>query len=106
MPMQRRSVYLDHSATTPADPRVVEAMLPYFTEVYGNASSVHSFGRNAEQAIEDARDAMARVLNCKASEIVFTSGGTESDNLAIRGAAWHARQNGKGRHMITTPIEH
>lgn len=104
--VSRRSVYLDHSASTPTDPRVVEAMLPYFTEVYGNASSIHSFGRKAEQAIEDARETIAHILNCKPSEIVFTSGGSESDNLAIRGAAWMARNRGKGQHLITTPIEH
>jgi len=102
----RRSVYLDYSASTPTDPRVVEAMLPYFTERYGNASSIHSFGRRAEQAVEDARETVARILNCRPSEIVFTSGGSESDNLAIRGAAWSARQQGRGTHLITSPIEH
>lgn len=102
--MVRRSVYLDHSATTPTDSRVVEAMLPYFTEVYGNASSAHQIGRRAEQAIEDARDRIARVLHCKPHEIVFTSGGTESDNLAIRGAAYTMRS--RGTHLITTRIEH
>jgi cysteine desulfurase len=104
--LARRSVYLDHSASTPTDPRVVEVMLPYFTKVYGNPSAAHSFGRKAEQAIEDARETVARILNCKASEIVFTGGGSESDNLALRGAAWAARQQGRGNHLITTPIEH
>ncbi len=99
-------IYLDHSATTPVDPRVVQAMLPYFTEVYGNASSAHSFGRSAEHAIESARETIATVLKCKPKEIIFTSGGSESDNLAVRGAAWSARQQGKGTHLITTPIEH
>jgi cysteine desulfurase len=103
---KQRSVYLDHSASTPTDPRVVEAMLPYFTEVYGNSSSAHSFGRKAEQAIEDARETLARFFNCKPSEIIFTSGGSESDNLAIRGAAWALKQQGKGDHLITTPVEH
>jgi cysteine desulfurase len=102
----RRLVYLDHSATTPTDPRVVEVMLPYFTEAYGNPSSAHSFGRKAEFAVETARETIARVLNCQPSEIVFTSGGSESDNLAIRGAAWTARHQGKGQHIITMPIEH
>lgn len=97
-------IYLDHSATTPTDPRVVEAMLPYFTEVYGNASSTHAIGRQASQAIEKARVTAAAVLNCKPTEIIFTSGGSESDNLAVRGAAWAARS--RGRHLITTPIEH
>jgi cysteine desulfurase len=98
------AIYLDHSATTPVDPRVLETMLPYFTEVYGNASSAHRFGRNAENAIEEARERIAKVLNCKPSEIIFTSGGSEGDNLAIRGGAWAARK--RGNHLITTPIEH
>jgi cysteine desulfurase len=102
----RRNVYLDYSASTPTDPRVVEAMMPYFTEVYGNPSSIHSFGRKAEQAVEDARETVARILNCHPSEIVFTSGGSESDNLAVRGAAWTARQQGRGLHLVTTPVEH
>ncbi|MBZ0279653.1 MAG: cysteine desulfurase [Anaerolineae bacterium] len=102
----RRTVYLDYSASTPADPRVVEAMLPYFAEVYGNPSSMHGFGRKAEAAVESARETIAGVFNCKPSEVVFTSGGSESDNLAIRGVAWAARQHGKGQHLITTPIEH
>ncbi|MEL6272792.1 MAG: aminotransferase class V-fold PLP-dependent enzyme, partial [Chloroflexota bacterium] len=104
--LAKRTVYLDYSATTPTDPRVVEAMMPYFTEVYGNASSAHSFGRHAENAIEEARETVARILNCKPSEVIFTSGGSESDNLAVRGAAWAAREQGRGLHLITTPIEH
>lgn len=104
--VQRRLVYLDHSATTPTDPRVVDAMLPYFTEHYGNPASAHGFGRKAEQAVEDARETIARLLNCKPSEIVFTSGGTESDNLAIRGTALAARQTGRGNHLVTTSVEH
>lgn len=107
MPMPaRRTVYLDHSATTPTDPRVLEAMLPYFTDLYGNASSAHGMGRRAETAIEHARMTIARIFNCKPSEIIFTSGGSESDNLAIRGAAWDAKSKGRGHHLITTPIEH
>jgi cysteine desulfurase len=102
----RRNVYLDYSASTPTDPRVVEAMMPYFTEVFGNPSSIHSFGRKAEQAVEDARETIARIMNCLPSEIVFTSGGSESDNLALRGAAWTARQQGRGLHLVTTPVEH
>lgn len=101
----KRMVYLDHSASTPVDPRVVEVMMPYFTDVYGNASSSHSFGRKAERAIEDARKTIAGILNCRASEIVFTSGGSESDNLAIRGAAWQARLPDKNR-LVTMPLEH
>lgn len=102
----QRSVYLDHSASTPTDSRVVDAMLPYFYEDYGNASSAHRFGRRAEQAIETARETVAHVLNCRPSEVVFTSGGSESDNLAVRGAAWTQHAAGKGKHLITTPIEH
>lgn len=104
--LPKRAVYLDHSASTPTDPRVVEAMTPYFSEIYGNPSSAHAFGRKAESAVERARGTVAGVLNCKPSEVIFTSGGSESDNLAVRGAAWAARQQGKGLHLITTPIEH
>jgi cysteine desulfurase len=101
----RPPVYLDYAATTPTDPRVVEAMLPYFSEVYGNSHSAHRIGRNAEHAVEAAREQIAQVLNCLPREIVFTSGGSESDNLALRGAAWWAREHGR-RHLVTTPIEH
>ncbi len=104
--MTRRSVYLDHSATTPTDPRVVEAMLPYFYDDFGNASSAHGVGRRAERAIEDARETMARIFHCQPKEIVFTSGGTESDNLAVRGVAWAHRERGLGAHLVTTSIEH
>ncbi len=106
MTRTRRTVYLDHSATTPTDQRVVDAMLPYFTEIYGNPSSNHSFGRKAERAVEDARESVAKLFNCTPQEIIFTSGGSEGDNLAIRGAAWSAKQRGKGNHLITTPVEH
>lgn len=102
----RRDVYLDYAATTPTDPRVVEAMMPYFTEVYGNSSSAHRWGRAAEKAIEDARETVATVFNCQPSEIVFTSGGSESDNLAVRGVALMRRSRGEGNHVITTPVEH
>ncbi len=98
-------IYLDHSATTAVDPRVVEAMLPYWTEMWGNPSSIYGLGRRASAALEDARARIARVLNCQPAEIVFTSCGTESDNLAIRGVAWAAAARGR-RHLITTPIEH
>ncbi len=105
MPPQRQ-VYLDYSATTPTDTRVVEAMLPYFTDVFGNASSAHAFGRKAETAIETARVTVARIFNCKPNEVVFTSGGSESDNLAVRGAAWYMQAQARGNHLLTTPIEH
>ncbi|GAB5489938.1 MAG: cysteine desulfurase family protein [Phototrophicaceae bacterium] len=103
---QRRSVYLDYSASTPTDPRVVDAMMPYFNDFFGNASSSHAFGRKAEDAIESARRKIAQYLNCKASEIVFTSGGSESDNLAIRGVALPIKHKAGANHLITTPIEH
>lgn len=101
-----RSIYLDYSATTPLDPLVLEAMRPYFDDAFGNASSVHRPGRRAEQAIEEARETVAATLNCRPAEIVFTAGGSESDNLALRGAAWAARQHGERAHLITTPVEH
>jgi len=104
--MSARRIYLDHAATTPTDPRVVEAMLPYFGDIYGNSHSAHSFGQRAEVAIEDARETMARVLNCQPSEIVFTSGGSESDNLALRGAAWTRKRTDGRDHLITSPVEH
>jgi cysteine desulfurase len=97
-------IYLDYAATTPLDPRVLEAMLPYMTERFGNPNSIHSFGREARLAIDEAREKIAQLLNCQPSEIVFTSGGTESDNLALRGVAEAYRQ--KGNHIITTAIEH
>ncbi|NQT46540.1 MAG: cysteine desulfurase NifS [Candidatus Omnitrophica bacterium] len=100
-----KQVYLDHNATTPTDPEVVRAMAPYYTEIYGNASSVHMFGQKARRAVEAAREQVANFLGAKDSqEIVFTSGGTESDNLAIRGIAYALRS--KGNHIITSSIEH
>jgi cysteine desulfurase len=101
-----RTIYLDHAATTPVDPRVVEAMLPYFTEDYGNPSSIHRYGQKAERAVEQARETVARLWGCDPGEIVFTSCGSESDNLALRGAMLTARQASRGVHLITTPIEH
>lgn len=101
-----RRIYLDHAATTPVKPQVLEAMLPYFSERFGNPSSIYSYGREANRAIQDAREKVARVLNCDPREIVFTSGGTESDNLAIKGVAWYARLHQRGNHIITTAIEH
>jgi len=103
MTFQRR-VYMDHAATTPVDPEVVEAMVPYFTEIYGNASSLHSFGREAHNAMEEARSRVARLINAHPEEIIFTAGGTESDNIAIKGAAYANRS--KGDHIITSTIEH
>jgi cysteine desulfurase len=99
-----RNVYLDHSASTPVDARVSEAMLPYHADIFGNSSSAHGYGRAAEKAIEDARETIASIFNCQPTEIIFTSGGSESDNLAIRGVAWS--RVGEGRHLVTTPVEH
>ena len=99
-----RRVYLDNSATTPVDPRVVEAMLPYLSEKYGNASSVHHFGQEARAAVDRARREVAALVSARPNEIVFLSGGTEANNLAIRGVA-EAFEH-KGRHLITSEIEH
>jgi cysteine desulfurase len=99
-----RTVYLDYNATTPLDESVREAMLPFLGEVWGNPSSVHHVGRRARALLDDARDRVARVWACKPSEVIFTSGGTEANNLAIFGAARLLRD--KGRHLITSRIEH
>ena len=99
-----KRIYMDHSATTPLDPQVLEAMLPYFSEKFGNASSLHSYGLEAKEALEDAREKVAALLGAKAGEIIFTSGGTESDNLALKGIAYKNRD--KGKHIITTNFEH
>lgn len=98
------NIYLDNSATTRIDDRVLEEMLPYLKNNYGNASSLYSLGRESKKAIEDARDKVAKFLNCKSSEIYFTSGGSESDNTAIKGIARANRK--KGNHIITSKIEH
>jgi len=102
--MSLKKIYLDNSATTRVDDRVIEAMLPYLSEAYGNASSTHQFGQQAKQAIEDARQQVAMLLNASPTEITFLSGGTESDNLAIKGIAEAHRE--KGRHIITSQFEH
>jgi cysteine desulfurase len=99
-----RLTYLDHAATTPLDERVLEAMLPYLRDRWGNPSSLYSHGRAARRALDESRDTVAQVLNCRPSEILFTSGGTESDNLAIKGVAFARR--GDGNHVVTTRIEH
>ena len=100
-----RRVYLDHTATTPLDPRVAESMQPYFSSTFGNPSSVHWFGREAKQVLENARAALGRSLGASPGEIFFTSGGTESDNHAIRGAFLAARKS-KRNHLVTSAAEH
>src|SRR5690348_14777731 len=112
--LPERSVYLDHAATTGLLPEVVEAMLPFYTQKYGNPSSVHAWGRAAHQGMENARRQVASVLGCRPREVVFTSGGTESDNFAVKGVAWAYRRGlfpgkpptlGPG-HIIISAIEH
>ena len=99
-------IYLDHAATTPVRSEVVEAMLPYWTDFYGNPSSVHDIGRHADQGLAQAREKFADLINSEPNEVIFTASGSESDNLAIRGAMWTARFSGQGNHLITSAIEH
>lgn len=99
-----KRIYLDYSATTPVHPDVVSAMLPYFTEKFGNASTIYSFGREARKAVEEAREIFAGMIGADQSETIFTSGGTESDNHAIRGVAY--ANKGKGNHIISCKLEH
>jgi len=99
-----KRIYFDHSATTPVDTEVAKLTVEYMTDKFGNASSVHSFGREARKAIEEAREKVAALLNANANEIFFTSGGTEGDNLALKGIAFANRK--KGNHIITSAIEH
>lgn len=102
--MKSKEIYLDNGSSTMVDPKVVNAMMPYFSKEYGNASSVHKLGLNAKRAIEKSREEIASSINANKEEITFTSGGTESDNLAIKGIAFANKQ--KGNHIITTQIEH
>ncbi len=99
-----RQIYMDHSSTTAVDPAVVEAMLPYFSEKFGNPSSLYTIGRQARRALEESRQKIADLIGAKKEEIIFTGGGTESDNLAIKGIAFRNRK--KGDHIITSSIEH
>ena len=97
-------VYMDNAATTPVSPAVLEKMLPYFSECYGNANSIHSTGLDARKALNAARKKVAAALNCNPEEVYFTSGGSESDNWALKGVAFANRK--KGNHIITSAIEH
>ena len=98
-------IYLDHNATTPVAPPVAEAMARVLRDEFGNPSSVHAFGQRAKALLDEARSAVAALVGGAASEIVFTSGGTEADNLAVRGAA-EAPESGGGRHLVASAIEH
>ncbi len=99
-------VYLDYAATTPVDERVLERMLPYFRQEFGNPSSIHAWGQAAEAALDDAREKISAALGCRPEEIVFTSCGTESDNLALRGAALARRKKTGANHILISPVEH
>lgn len=99
-----KRIYMDYAATTPVDPRVVQAMKPYFSKKFGNPSSLHKFGQEANRAVEEARAVIANIINAEDKEIIFTSGGTESDNLAIKGVAFANKD--KGKHLIISKIEH
>ena len=104
--MTARQIYLDYAATTPVDPIVLEAMLPYFGEIFGNPSSIHRWGQKSDAAVEAARSDVAGVLQCLPEEVVFTGCGSESDNLALRGAAHAAFRLRGARHILTSPVEH
>jgi cysteine desulfurase len=99
-----RRIYLDHAATTPTHPEVVKAMLPYFTDAFGNPSSIYSYGQESRGAVEEARTKVAELIGAQSEEIIFTSGGTEADNYALKGVAYFNEH--KGNHIITTSIEH
>src|SRR5512142_2150508 len=99
-------IYLDYAATTPVDPRVFDAMRPYFSEAFGNPSSIHRYGQRAEAAVEAARETVAGVLNCQPADIVFTSCGSEADNLALRGAALAMREKTGANWILISRAEH
>ncbi len=104
--MSNNLSYFDYAATTPVDQRVLDAMLPFFRENFGNPSSIHQYGQHAEGAVENARASIAHYLNCRPGEVIFTSGGTESDNLALRGVAFGMRQQRGSNHILIPPAEH
>lgn len=99
-----RDIYLDYAATTPTHPEVVEEMLPFFNQIYGNPSSIYQLSQRAKGAIEKAREKVADLLNARPEEIIFTSGGTEADNMALKGIAFANRK--RGNHIVTSKIEH
>ena len=100
--MSSAPIYLDYAATTPLDPRVLEEMMPYLTDIYGNPSSLHAFGQGARRAVMRARAQTAALIGASPEEIFFTSGGTESDNWALRGIAEAQRTAGRGAHIVTS----
>lgn len=102
--MVKTPIYFDHAATTPVDPKVLEKMIPYYTQVFGNPNSQHVFGRESVKAVDEARDTIAKIINAKPNEVYFTSGGTEADNWALRGVA-HAHEK-RGKHIVISPLEH
>jgi cysteine desulfurase len=102
----QKQVYLDYAATTPVEPRVMQRMQPFFSQSFGNPSSIHRFGQVAEAALENARLSMAQTMHCLPEEIIFTSCGTESDNLALRGIAFRTRQDRGANHILISPVEH
>jgi cysteine desulfurase len=102
----KKSTYFDYAATTPVDPGVLSAMLPFFNEEFGNPSSIHEWGQRAESALENARDLCGKNLNVTSENIIFTSGGTESDNLSLRGCALQRRKSSGADEILTTPVEH
>ncbi len=104
--IQNQLIYLDYAATTPVDPRVMQVMLPYFSETFGNPSSIHQYGQKAEAALENARQTIAETMHCLPEEVIFTSCGTESDNLALRGSALYARKERGANHILISPVEH
>src|SRR5512139_3220035 len=104
MTSDQRLIYMDHAATTPVRPEVMEAMLPYFHVRFGNPSSIYSIARESKKVVESARETVAHALGAEPNEIYFTSGGTESDNWALKGMAYANRK--KGDHIITSAIEH
>ncbi|RCK76019.1 MAG: Cysteine desulfurase [Anaerolineae bacterium] len=106
MPEKTNRVYLDYSATTPMVEEAIEAMLPFFRQEFGNPSSIHRFGQSADVALEEAREVIASHLNCSIDEIIFTSGGTESDNLALRGVAFARREKSGANHILISAVEH